>query len=66
MQKWCVLLVRYIVPDTLLIIKSFIMGFAVLGYSSLRQMNLKPQISATLFDMLQSSFSPAPGSLICL
>lgn len=49
MQKWWVLLVRAIAQDLLLIIiKSFIMGFALLGNSSLGQINPDLLVSATL------------------
>lgn len=48
MQKWGVLLLRATVEDILLItIKSFIMEFALLGNSSLGQINLKLLVSAT-------------------
>lgn len=48
MQKWWVLLLRATIQDILLItIKSRIMEFALLGISSLRQINLKLLVSAT-------------------
>lgn len=50
MQKLWVLLVRATAEDILLIIvKSFIIGFALLGNTSLGQINLKLLLHATLF-----------------
>lgn len=45
------------------VIKSFMMGFALLGNSSLGQINLKLLVSATLLGVLQSLFSLVPGYL---
>lgn len=57
-------LLRATAQDILpMVIKSFMMEFALLGNPSLGQINLNLLVSATLLDVLPSLFSLVPGYL---